>query len=168
MPIQRSAADWAALCRAELDGQEAPGTVGRLLSKASGKPAADDGGGAETKSLLRLLELLHSPTNLKKHIADLDRSATAATAAAQEAKAEQAKLAKAREDLAAERGKHEAAIARETSEHKAALVAANTELAAVKKQAAELKAKAESDAAAASTAKAEQQRRLRLMEGASD
>jgi septal ring factor EnvC (AmiA/AmiB activator) len=99
--------------------------------------------------------LLHHPGDLKKKIADLDKSASAASAAAQSAKAEQAKLAKAKEDLTTERSKHEAAIARELSEYKAALAAAHAELDAVKKQAADLKSKAEADVAAASTAKAE-------------
>ena len=165
MPVQRTVTDWGSLCLAEVKGDELPGTVGRVLAEATGRAALSDAGG-ETKGLLRLLELLHSPTNLKKHISDLDRSATAAAAAAESARAEQAKLAQAKEHLAAERAKHEAAIDHEVRNHQAAMQAAQAELASVKKQASDLKAKAESDAAAAAKAKSEAARRLRLMEGA--
>jgi colicin import membrane protein len=164
--MTRTANDWGSLVLSEIRGDEQPGTVAKLVAETTGKPVADDGLGAETKGLLRLLELLHRPGDLKKQIADLDRSATAATTAAAQAKAEQAKLAQAKQDLAAERAKHEAAIAHEVRNHQAVMVAAQAELASVKKQAADLKAKAEADAAAASKAKSEATRRLRLMEGA--
>ena len=162
--MTRTANDWGSLALAEIRGDEQPGTTARLLAEATGRAPVTDAGG-EVKGLLRLLELLHSPGDLKKKIADLDKSATAAAAAAQAAKAEQTKLAKAKADLAVERAKHEAAIDHEVRNHQAVMAAAAAELAAVKKQAADLKSAAEADAAAASTAKAEQQRRPRLMEG---
>jgi hypothetical protein len=163
--MTRSANDWGALVLAELRGDEQPGTVATLVAEATGHPPATDVGG-ETKGLLRILELLHSPTDLKKRIADLDRSATAATAAERSAKAEQAKLAKAKQDLAAEREKHQVAIAHEVRDHQSAMARASAELSAVQRRAAELKSKAEFDAATAAKDKAEVQRRLRAMEGA--
>jgi chromosome segregation ATPase len=162
--MTRTANDWGSLALAEIRGDEQPGTTARLLAEATGRAPLEDAGG-EVKGLLRLLELLlHSPGDLKKKISELDKSATAA--AAESARAEQAKAAKDKQALADERSKHEAALSHEVKNHQAVMQAAQAELAAVKKQAADLKAKAEADASAAAQAKSEATRRLRLMEGA--
>jgi chromosome segregation ATPase len=164
--MTRTANDWGSLALAEIRGDEQPGTTARLLAEATGRAPLEDAGG-EVKGLLRLLELLlHSPGDLKKKISELDKSATAAAAAAESARAEQAKAAKDKQALADERSKHEAALSHEVKNHQAVMQAAQAELAAVKKQAADLKAKAEADASAAAQAKSEATRRLRLMEGA--
>jgi hypothetical protein len=164
LATRRIGTDWGALCRAELEGREVPGSVGRLLAEALGhKPEPEADIGDTAKQLAKLAELLKSPADLKKQIAELDRAAQASRAAADAVKAEQAKLDKAKEDLAAERAKHEAAIAHEVKEHQAALAAGHSELESVKKVAADLKAKAEADLTVAAELKAKFEKKLALI-----
>jgi hypothetical protein len=144
LAIRRITTDWGALCRAEVEGREAPGTVGRLLAEATGHtPAAENDVGVTVNALLRLAESLRVPNDVKRQITELNSAAQASKAAAQAVKDEQNKLAKAQNDLAAERAKHEAAIARELKDHQSALAAGHAELASVKEQASDIKAKAE-------------------------
>jgi hypothetical protein len=162
--MTRSNADWAALCRSEIDGHEAPGTVGRLLAEVTGKPVASDAEdiGTAARALSNLAEVVKNP----KLLTDIHRETEAHKAAREAALAEQKKLSKAKQDLAAERARHEAALDREIKEHKAVLAAANAELDRVRAQAATLKAQSEANAAKAKADAAEQARRLRALEGA--
>lgn len=164
--MARNQNDWGALAMAELRGQEPAGTVSRLMREATGKCSAEEDVAAALKFLTQRAEALKA-ADVKQAVADLDRAAQTVLRVSMTARTEQAKLARAKEDLAAERVKTETANAREIESHRATLAAALAELDGVKKQATNLRVKAEADAVAAAKAKgkAAVDRMLRAVEG---
>jgi hypothetical protein len=161
MFVPRVPADYGHVVIAEIQGREPRGTVERMIAAATGlKPAADDIS-VSAGALLKLADALQSPNLIRKQINELASAAAASKAAAESVKTEQQKLDRARQDLDAERAAQAAVIARELKDHQTAMVAANAELASVKKLAADLKSKAEGDAAAAAKIRAEVEKRYR-------
>lgn len=158
----RTQGDWGALVLAELDGHEAPGTVGRLIAEATGKAVAvaDD---VVVSALLKLAEKLSAPAGVRQQLKDLSSAAAAA-------KSEQAALAKLKLDteagLAKAHADHRATLDAELKDHKKALAAAQAELEVAQKQAANLLAQAKADSATASALKAKLERKLSALEAA--
>jgi hypothetical protein len=97
-PIPRSANDWAALRKAELEGREEPGTYARLTAQEA--PMAATG----FQSAAEVLALLGNQEHLVAKLEEL-RSAVAAAHAASAA----AKLAQ--ENLAKQQAQHDHAVA---------------------------------------------------------
>jgi hypothetical protein len=160
--MSRTVNDWGSLVLSELDGHEAPGTVGRLIAETTGKVAVDADDVA-TSALLKLAEKLSAPAGVRQQIKDLSSAASAA-------KAEQANLAKLRQDtesdLADAHAEHRARIERELADHKKAVAAAQAELETVKTQAANLLKQAKADAETAAKLKAKLERKLSALEAA--
>lgn len=115
---------------------------------------------------MKLAEALQAPASIKKQISDLSAAAGEHKAAAESVRVEQRKLDRLKQDLDAEHAAHVAKIEREVKEHESAMTAASAELESVKKQATELKAKAEQDAAKAASLRAEVEKRFRAFAAA--
>jgi hypothetical protein len=65
----RTQNDWGALCLAELEGRESPGTVARLITEETGHKA--EAGADVLQTLVQLGQLLSSPAAVQKRIGDL-------------------------------------------------------------------------------------------------
>ena len=118
--------------------------------------------GAELALVVRLLDLLADPKAAKSRVAELDRVTAEARKAIDRAAKDTAAAAKLKKDteaeLAAAREQQKAKLADEREAHVDAMNREREDIAELKKQAADLKAKAEADAAAAAKARAEAQR----------
>jgi len=160
--MSRTVNDWGSLVLSELDGHEQPGTVARLLAAATGKVAvaADD---VAASALLKLAEKLSAPATVQKQIKDLALAGDAA-------RTEQARLAKLRKDyndeLESAHAEHTATIERELKDHEAAMTAARAELAAAKKETADLLARARADAEVAARLKDRAAKKLAAFDAA--
>jgi len=164
--MSRTINSWGALCLAAVEGREDPSVVSKMLFEASGckAPAETDADlGVTVKALATLAELLESPAELRRQIADLDRATLATKAAAEVAKVEQAKVAKAHEALDAARRAHDAALDKERAEHRAALDKDKAEIEAAKKETAATLARAKTDADATAKIRADLGRRLKII-----
>jgi hypothetical protein len=159
----RSPNDLGRIAYNEIQGIEPRGSLERIIADARGDaaPAADADLGVTVAALAKLADLLKSPADLKRQIADLDRAASGAKQAAEVARAEQKKVADAHAALDAERVRQESALAKQLKDHEAAMAVANAELASVKKQAADLKARAEQDSAVAAKLRADVERKYK-------
>lgn len=113
--------------------------------------------------LLKLAEKLGAPAGVNQQIKDLSSAASAA-------KAEQATLAKLRQDtetdLAAAHAAHKATIERELADHRKTLAAGQAELETVKTRAANLLAKAKVDADAGAKLKLRWEKKMAAFESA--
>jgi hypothetical protein len=158
--MTRTVNDFGSLCLAEIDGHEPPGTVARIIAEATGRAVtvADD---VAVLALLRLAEKLSAPAGVKQQIKDFSSAAAAA-------RAEQATLAKLRQDteddLAKAHADHRAKIERELADHAKALAAAQAEFEAVQKQSQNLLAKAKADSEIAARLRDKAARKLAAFE----
>ena len=146
---------------AEIDGREARALSKKSLPRRAGKkPAAgpDDALGA----VLKIAELLNSDKAIKARLAELKKATKDARAEIVASGRECVAVDKAKADAQAEYHKHQEQMAGELKQHRG-VGGWTAELDSVKKQAADLKAKAEADAAAAAKIRADLQRRLKLI-----
>jgi hypothetical protein len=160
MNVHRSPNDLGRIAANEIAGLEPRGSIELIIATARGDRAPADAD-ATAGALLKLAEALQSPPLVRKQISDLSAAAAENKATAEQVRVERQKLERDRQDLAAERVAHQAAINKERSEHEAAMEAAKAELETVKKLAVDLKAKAEADAAKAATLRAEVERKYK-------
>jgi CRISPR/Cas system-associated exonuclease Cas4 (RecB family) len=137
------------------------------MNQAMGKPTINTGSPPlspvsvdSIKGLVQLAELLLAPADVRKVISGFDKAVSDSRKMAEQSKAAQRDLAKLREDMESERGKHEAMLDRERAEHESAMARERAEVEAIKNAALELKAKAEADAAAAKWIKDDLMRRV--------
>jgi hypothetical protein len=157
---QRSPNDLGRIAANEIAGIEPRGSMELIISTARGDTAPANAD-ATASALLKLAEALQAPQLIRKQISDLASAAADSKAAAESVRVEQRKLEIAKQDLAAERVAHQAAINKELSDHEAAMKTAHDELAAVQKLASDLKAKAEADAEKAAALRAEVEKRYK-------
>jgi ABC-type Fe3+-citrate transport system substrate-binding protein len=112
--------------------------------------------------VLKIAELLNSDKAIKARLAELKKATKDARAEIVASGRECVAVDKAKADAQAEDHKHQEQMAGELKQHRG-VGGWTAELDSVKKQAADLKAKAEADAAAAAKIRADLQRRLKLI-----
>jgi ABC-type Fe3+-citrate transport system substrate-binding protein len=112
--------------------------------------------------VLKIAELLNSDKAIKARLAELKKATKDARAEIVASGRECVAVDKAKADAQAEYHKHQEQMAGELKQHRG-VGGWTAELDSVKKQAADLKAKAEAGAAAAAKIRADLQRRLKLI-----
>jgi SMC interacting uncharacterized protein involved in chromosome segregation len=117
-------------------------------------------------TLLELARVLQSPAAVLERVTELDRAAAASRAEAKKAAIERNRLVKAQDELESNRQRHADQIAAAEKEHQEKMKVAESELAAVRKQAADLKRFAEEDRASAQQLKQRMQEKMKLIEAA--